>query len=430
MNVRKLAVQSLLRCEEGAFSNLVQKKALSENELTELDRSFYTALFLGTLSRQITIDMILEPFLKKGVSGLDPEVRGILRTGVYQLKWMDKIPAHAAIDESVKLCRSFRKASASGLVNAVLRKVAAEDPENVMHSGDLPKDLSTRYSVHRDIVVKLLDEYGDGAVSILKASLLPGSVFVRVNTLKTSKKALVSETDLFEPTDIADCLKVKGSVRSISEFIEDGQVYIEGYPAQYASSVLGTSRGDRVLDLCSAPGGKTMCLAMAVGNEGSVTAVELYDHRAKLVSELADRLSVANVDVVCSDGRAYSPERRFDRVLCDVPCSGFGEMSSKPELRSKPINRAAALPELQMELLTHGASLLVSGGLLVYSTCTIFREENEEIIRKFLEANPDFEGYPISVESEHALTVSEYERKFLPSDELPDGFYIALLRKL
>ena len=430
MNVRKLAVQSLLRCEEGAFSNLIQKKVLSDNELTELDRSFYTALFLGTLSRQITIDALLELFLKKGVSGLDPEVRAILRTGAYQLKWMDKVPAHAAIDESVKLCRSFRKTSASGLVNAVLRKVAETDPEMVMHSGNQYQDLSTRYSVHRDIVIRLLEEYKDTAETILKASLLPGDVYVRVNTCKTSEEILLSETDLFEPTDIADCLKVKGSVRSISELIDDGQVYVEGYPAQFAAAVLGTKKGERVLDLCSAPGGKTMCLAMAAGIEGNVAAVELYDHRSKLVSELADNLAITNIDVITSDGREYFPEDRFNRVLCDVPCSGYGEMSSKPELRNKSLAKASLLPDLQRDLLKHGASLLVSGGFLVYSTCTIFKDENEEIIRRFLESSPDFEGYPISIESEYAVAISEYERKFLPSDKLPEGFYIALLRKL
>ena len=430
MNVRKLAVQSLLRCEEGAFSNLVQKKVLSENELTELDRSFYTALFLGTLSRQLTIDTLLGPFLKKGISGVDPEIRAILRSGVYQLKWMDKVPVHAAIDESVKLCRSFRKVSASGLVNAVLRKVADIDPETVMHTGDISHDLSVRYSVHPDIVNKLLDEYNDAAESVLRASLLPGSVFVRVNTSKTSERKLLTENDLFEPTDLANCLKVKGSVRSISEFVSDGRVYVEGYPAQYAASVLGTDKGDKVLDLCSAPGGKTMCLAMAAGEEGNVTAVELYDHRAKLVSELADHLAIENVEVICSDGREYDTASRFNKVLCDVPCSGYGEMSSKPELRSKSLDRASTLPQLQMELLKHGASLLDAGGFLVYSTCTIFKAENEDIIKSFLDTNAGFEGYPISLKSKYAVAISEYERKFLPSEQLPEGFYIALLRKL
>ena len=173
MNVRKLAVQSLLRCEEGAYSNLVQNKVLSDFELTELDRSFYTALFLGSLSREITIDAILDPHLKKGVSGLDPEIRAILRSGVYQIKWMDRVPDHAAIDESVKLCRAFRKTSASGLVNAVLRKIADSDIGQIFNTGDDIRQLSIRYSVHPDIAAKLVAEYGDEADDILKASLHP-----------------------------------------------------------------------------------------------------------------------------------------------------------------------------------------------------------------------------------------------------------------
>ncbi|MBR0342131.1 MAG: 16S rRNA (cytosine(967)-C(5))-methyltransferase RsmB [Oscillospiraceae bacterium] len=430
MNVRKLAVQSLLRCEEGAYSNLVQKKVLSEYELTELDRSFYTALFLGTLSREITIDALLDPFLKKGVSGLDPEVRAILRAGVYQIKWMDRVPVHAAIDESVKLCRTFRKASASGLVNAVLRKVADCDIEQVLNSGGEISSISNRYSVDPGIAEKMLVEYGDAAEGMLKASLLPGEVYVRVNTGKTSEDELLSGADLFEQTDVLNCLKVKGSVRSISELIYEGKVYIEGYPAQYAASVLGVEKGDDVLDLCSAPGGKTMCMAMSALPGGSVTAVELYSHRAELVTELSEALDVSNVSVVCEDGRIFHSDMKFDKVLCDVPCSGYGEMASKPELRTKAPESGSELPALQMELLENGASLLRSGGSLVYSTCTVFREENEDVVKRFLEKHTDFKGKPISAKSEYAIKISDHETKFLPSENLPEGFYVALLTKL
>ena len=430
MNVRKLAVQSLLRCEEGAFSNLVQKKVLSENDLTELDRSFYTALFLGTLSRQITIDALLEPYLKKGVSSLDPEIRAILRAGAYQIKWMDKVPARAAINESVELCRTFKKTSASGLVNAVLRKVTDSNLDSIVDTTDPVKKLSAQYSVDEGIVVKLFNEYGNQTENILRASLIPGDVYVRVNTVKTSSEELLEAENLFESTDLSNCLKVKGSVRSISKLLDDGKVYVEGYPAQFAASVLNVCAGDSVLDLCSAPGGKTMCLAMAAESKGSVTAVELYKHRSKLVSELASRLNIPNVETVCADGRTFSSENKFDKVMCDVPCSGYGEMSSKPELRCKSPTDTDELPALQMQLLENGASMLKTGGLLVYSTCTIFREENEGIVHDFLTKHHEFKGFQVSLRSRHAVELTEYEMKFLPSEELPEGFYVALLTKI
>ena len=173
-----------------------------------------------------------------------------------------------------------------------------------------------------------------------------------------------------------------------------------------------------------------MCLAMAAGESGSVTAVEIYEHRAELVKELAERLDIRNVDVVCEDGRAFASDALYDRVLCDVPCSGYGEISSKPEMRSKDPFDTDGLPELQMQLLENGAGMLKSGGLLVYSTCTVFREENEDTVNRFLETHPDFKGYPISAESDHVTEISPYERKFLPCEGLHEGFYVALLTKI
>ena len=420
-----------MRCEEGGYSNLVQKKVLSDNDLTDRDRSFYTALFLGTLSRRITLDAMLSPFLKKGIESLDPEVRNILRCGVYQIFWMDKVPTRAAISESVDLCRIFRKSSAAGMVNAVLRKVSGSDRNAILGISDEVERLSLMYSVHPVLVRKLLEEYGEKTEEILSSTFLPDPIYVRINTKKTSVKELLSHAgERFSETDLKNCLKLNGGIRLIEDHLNKGEVYVEGYPAQWAAAILDVHEGQRVLDLCSAPGGKTMCLAMATGDKGSVTAVELHANRSKLVKELADRLCIANIDVVCADGTVFQEEEGFERVLCDVPCSGYGELSSKPELRYKDPNGAGSLTELQQRLLENGASLMKKGGKLVYSTCTILKEENEDIVRKFLLTHEDFEGCPIDLEGIPAEKISEHERKFLPCPELPEGFYVASLRKV
>ena len=431
MNVRKLTVQSLMRCEEGAYSNLVQKKVLSEGEWTDRDRSFYTALFLGTLSRQISIDALLDPFLRKGTAGLDPEIRNILRTGVYQIFWMDKVPVRAAISESVELCRTFKKRSASGMVNAVLRRVSDVDRDAVLSEGDGAHRLSHLYSVHPTLAEKLLEEYREKAEDILRATLMPEDIFVRVNTFRTDADQLIqSAPGVFSGTDIRNCLKVKGSIRDIRSHIENGEVYVEGYPAQWAAAALDVRQGQKVLDLCSAPGGKTMCLAMAAGRDGAVTAVELYEHRANLVRDLAGRLNAPNVDVVCCDGTGFHTAEGYDRVLCDVPCSGYGELASKPEMRAKEYRKDGTLPQLQYRLLENGASLLKEGGKLVYSTCTLLKEENEEVVCAFLKNHPEFERCPVqSADLPDGVDFGS-ERKFIPEQSLPEGFYVACMRKI
>lgn len=420
----------MLRCENGAFSHLVMKDVLGSPDLDERDRAFFTVLFLGTLSRQISIDRILNCFLKKGVAALDPEVRAILRLGTYQLQWMDGVPQYAAISEAVNLCRKFRKSSASKLVNAVLRRASECSLEGLTEKETGARRLSDLFSVHPRLAELLISEYGDRAEQILGATFGGGDVFLRVNTRMNSQEELMEQIVSAESTSLPDCLKISGSVASVSGILETGAATIEGFPAQVAAACVGARSGETVLDLCSAPGGKTVCLAQEVGETGKVVAVEFYPHRAALVTELAERLRLPNVEVVCCDGREYGSDRLFDRVLCDVPCSGYGEMASKPELRAKDPEASGDLPRLQTELLCHAAGLLKKGGTLVYSTCTLLRRENEEIVRGFLSEHPDFEGAPIALEDVGAEPVSSCEWKFVPSAGQPDGFYIASLRKL
>ncbi len=431
-SVRKLTVSALLRCEEGAFSNLVMKDVLQERAISDRDRDFFTALFLGTLSRQVTIDWILGHFLKKGVSGLDPEVRAILRLGTFQLHWMGGVPAYAAISESVSLCKDYRKTSASKLVNAVLRKADSFKLEEISSVSDPVQRLSVRGSVSYRLAELLLKEYGNHAQEMLEVTFLPGDTFLRVNTLRISDEGLIGklgEQRAFK-TCLPHCIRFAGSVSMLSEVLDSGLCSIEGLPAQTAVAAVGAEDGEEILDLCSAPGGKTACLAQIVGPKGKVDAVELYEHRARLVSILAGRLGIGNIEVFCCDGREFNPGKLYDRVLCDVPCSGYGELASKPELRFKNPDLSRDLPELQYQLLSHGAELVKKGGVLTYSTCTVLARENSEVVDRFLMEHPNFAGISVSLPAIPAERLSDYEIRFLPTESLQEGFYIATLQKV
>lgn len=431
-NVRKLVVSALLRCEEGAFSNLVMKDVLKGMSLSDRDRDFFTALFLGTLSRQITADWILDHFLKKGVSGLDREVRAILRVGTFQLHWMSGVPVYAAINESVSLCKDFRKASASKLVNAVLRKTASFNMGEIDTIADPVQRLAVHSSVSCQLAGMLLEEYGERAREMLECTFLPGDTFLRVNPLRISDEGLIEKLgrQRASETGLPHCIRFIGSVSQLTDVLDAGLCSIESLPAQTAAAVVGAAVGEEVLDLCSAPGGKTVCLAQAVGPDGKVDAVELYEHRARLVTLLAERLGIGNIEVFCCDGREFNPERLYDRVLCDVPCSGYGELASKPELRNKNPDLSSDLPDLQYQLLSHGAELVKKGGLLTYSTCTILDRENSAVVRRFLNEHPDFAGMETFLPEIPVERLSDYEIRFLPTRDLQEGFYIASLQKI
>ncbi len=416
---RKAAVRCLLRVEEGAWSNLVLSRELAAIE-DPREAAFCTALVTGTLSRLLPIDHLLRPFLKKDLSALDPEVRAILRMGVWQLYWADSVPARAAVNESAELCRAFRKGSAAGLVNAVLRKLADRP---------LPEfdDPSVRYSVCPGLLEALQRDFPQGWENILRGMEKPSPVFLRVNKLRwTDEQALEAleraGTEAV-PAGIPGCLEVREGFRNCLSLIRKGDVRPQSRAAQFAAGALGARPGERVLDMCAAPGGKTMCIAQDMEDRGSLTALDVYGGRLRLVRELAQREGVSILETAEADASAYRSGEPFDRILCDVPCSGYGEICSKPELRYKDPRESAGLPELQLAILENAASLLKKGGTLVYSTCTVLKKENEEVVSRFLERHGEFRRSPM----EGIPGGGDF--LLLPGEESAEGFYAAKLTK-
>ncbi|MBQ4094408.1 MAG: 16S rRNA (cytosine(967)-C(5))-methyltransferase RsmB, partial [Oscillospiraceae bacterium] len=373
---RKLAAECLLRCEAGGYSNLVLRQMLGKSELPRRDRAFCTALVLGTLSRVRTLDALLQPYLKKPVARLDGEVRVLLRMGAYQLKYMRGVPQHAAVNESVQLCRALKKSSAAGMVNAVLRRTAEADAEAVLAAiKDPVQRLAVSCSVEDALAAQFLSLYGERAEAVLQSFFAPAAIYARCNTLKCSEDALCAALQganiTAEQTALPGCLRLAEGFSGACAPLADGRMRIQSLPAQLAAFAVGARAGERVLDLCSAPGGKTLCLAQDMENRGHITACELHEHRLKLVLQQAALEGVDIITGVCGDAAQFQSDTLFDRVLCDVPCSGYGELASKPELRYRPPSFSAELPALQYAILENGARLLKAGGTLVYSTCTL-----------------------------------------------------------
>lgn len=416
---RTAAYRALMRVEgEDAYSNIALRAELRRANLNERDRAFCSALVYGTLERSVTLDAVLARFLKAPVS--DREVRVILRMGAYQLLYQ-QIPPRAAVDESVQLCRLARKKSACGLCNAVLRAVArAGLPEN------LPEH--TALGVTRGFYDRLVHVHGKEAASaFLKDALCPPPLFVRVHTGRIGTDELIArlaeEGVSAEKTVLPDALVLAGTgdMEGLSAFRE-GLFHVQDLSSQLCALALDAHADMRVLDTCAAPGGKTFTIAQTMEGRGRVVACDIHPHKIRLIEDGAKRLGLDCVSPMLNDAGKYNGDLAdFDRVLCDVPCSALGGLRRRPELR---VHSVPQLAEMQYKLLETSSQYLKEGGILVYSTCTVFPEENDQVVERFLKEHPDFTG------ASTELLGNAWKKTFLPGAEWPgDGFFVARLTR-
>ncbi|MGN0570796.1 MAG: 16S rRNA (cytosine(967)-C(5))-methyltransferase RsmB [Candidatus Fimenecus sp.] len=422
MNDRQTAFRVLNRIEKNkAYSNLALDAELRLNQENTVSSAFVTALVYGVLERKITLDYILSSFLKQPIKKLRPEVLTALRLGAYQLEFMDKVPVSAAVNESVKLVKSNGCAYAAGLVNSVLRKVADTEfayPEK----SDMLQYLSIRYSCPTALVQHYIDDYGtENAAGILATSIGPVPTVLRVNTLKTNtdslKSALAAEGIAAENGMIENTLvlTVSGAIEQ-SQAYQDGLFHVQDTASALCVQALDVRPGQTVIDVCAAPGGKTFTVAEQMENQGKVLAFDLYPQRVQLIENGAARLGISIVDAAVQDASMYLPslQKTADRVLCDVPCSGLGTIRRKPEIRYKDMAFIDNLTLLQYNILVNASKYVKEGGVLVYSTCTLNRAENDAVCDRFLQENPDFEALD-------AYTT------LLPHKDGTDGFFFARL---
>ncbi len=426
-SARYLAVQLLGRTEEdGGYSNILLDKALSDAQLTPADKKLCTQLYYGVTERRLTLDHILRTYSKKPPEKLDAVIRNILYLGLYQLAFCDKIPDRAAVNESVALTKQCKKASASGFVNAILRSFLRDNKEIKPASGKW-KQMEVNYSIPAKLCKTVVEERGDAfAEAFFADSLRTPPTTIRLNPLRCTAKAL--EEEGFSPVPmerLAGAYTISASDVRKSKAFQKGLFHVQDLSSQLCCAILNPQPEETILDMCAAPGGKSFTIAERMENRGRVLAFDLHEHRVKLIADGAERLGLSCIEAKMGNASVFDPDLpQADRILCDVPCSGFGVIRRKPEIKYKPIAEFADLPEMQYSILENAAKYLKKGGTLVYSTCTILKRENEEIVRRFLDAHPEFEPVPLT-----EFGFDEGCATFSVLYDNCDGFFAARLRR-
>ncbi len=437
-DVRKIVKKALLRIDEGGYSNLVWDNILTTSQLEVRDASFGSALFYGVLEREITLDYIIGKFSKLPPSKISKEVRTVLRMGIYQMLFMDKVPESAAVDQSVKLIKNSSQSKASGFVNGLLRSVARAG-ENVLDLSKLKNidKLSVEYSVPKELATHLVNNYGiENTIGILSHSFGRPTLNVRVNTLKTNsddlKSALCEQGAKVEKSSVCkDYLEISGlgSLEKCQQFI-DGFFHVQDTASGLCCEALNPEKGERVLDLCAAPGGKSFTMAEMMKNEGELLSLDLYDHKIKLINDGASRLGINIIKAQINDAQINNPELgTFNKVLFDLPCSGLGIIRRKPEIRYKNVANLDIFPDLQYSILCQNVDRMESGAVAVYSTCTLNPFENQKTVERFLNEHKSFEPVEILPDLKRVMNEPNNMITLMPHVHGTDGFFISAFKK-
>ncbi|MDQ8091198.1 MULTISPECIES: 16S rRNA (cytosine(967)-C(5))-methyltransferase RsmB [Bacillus] len=442
INVRELALEALEKLEQNqAYSNLLLTSVIKTNTLSDQDRGLLTELVYGTLQNKIALDYILKPFIRKP-NKVKPWVIQLLRLSAYQMEYLEKIPDRAAIHEAVEIAKKRGHKGIASFVNGILRSLQREGAPSFAEIEDPILRLSTETSHPEWLVKEWVEAYGfEAAEKICRIHLVPPKQTLRVNHIKADREKLLDKMENAgleaEAGDLSpDAIKLlKGSIAN-TEFFQNGQVSIQDESSMLVARALDPKPGETVLDACAAPGGKSAHIAELMENEGSLTSLDLHRHKVKLIKEGAERLGLTIIDAQTMDARkagdAFGAER-FDRVLVDAPCSGFGVIRRKPDMKyTKTPDDSRRLSEIQLGILREIAPLVKKGGTLVYSTCTMDRTENDEVMHAFIQEHPEFEP-DLSLEKrlpEKARPfVQDGSLQILPHYFGTDGFFISSMRK-
>ena len=434
-SARQTAYEILLKIEkEGAFSNLATDSALASSSLPQKDRALVSAIIYGTVERKLTVDYQLERHLTKPLGKLKKNVHTLLRMGAYQILFLDRIPNPAAVNETVKAAHDNNMGYAAGMINAVLRKIAASGLILPDENDDKLKYLSVKYSCPISLISMWIKAYGEeNTRELLKFSLESSPVTLRVNTLKITPEELISaleseNTQSVRVPESKNALYITGLGKNIERLssYEKGYFHVQDLASQYCAEALGAEKGDRVIDICAAPGGKSFTIAENMQNDGDILACDIYPSRTKLIDDGAKRLGITCITTCVADGGKYYPNvKKADRVLCDVPCSGLGVIRHKPEIKYKPLDDFKGLPEIQYGILSNAAAYVKNGGRLVYSTCTLNKKENDKVCDRFLAEHPEFKSIrPLDIDA-----FGDRYYTLMPHRNNCDGFFIAVFSK-
>ena len=441
-DVRKIAFNTIYRVlHDEAYSALALSSAIKDNNLSKLDASFLSHLVYGVIERKILLDYIISQYSKIKPKKIENKTLIILEMGVFQLLFMDKVPSSAAVNESVKLSKKVGAYKSSGFINAVLRNLVRNDLKyNLPSKKDALKFLSVKYSCPEFLVEKWLKQYGEkNTIAVLEGLADRPPLTIRVNTLKTTKEDLKNSlekegVEVSEVDFLSNALNVDntGSIEALTSF-KNGEFYVQDSASQLCCEMLDAKEGMTVCDVCSAPGGKSLYTAIKMNNSGRVYSYDLFEHKIKLIKDSAKRLSVDIIEAKVRDAQSNEISLpKCDRLICDVPCSGFGIIRRKPEIRYKKATIVDNLPQLQYSILCTNAESLSIDGMLVYSTCTLCDEENASVVDRFLREHPDFVPQPLELPSGFKRFIDEPEHMLtlLPCKGMTDGFFIAKFRKV
>ena len=433
MSARETALNALIACrKEAAWSNGILKEYIARDRLDRRDAALCARLCYGVLQNRGLLDHYLKQLLTGKLKDLHPAVRDILHLGLYQIYFLDKIPQSAAVNESVDLAKKYCKKQrfAPGLVNGVLRNA-------VRTFGTLkaPATLEDKYS-HPKALVQLLGSYvgKDRLESMLMANNAIPQMVVQVNTLQITASALAEKlkeenVDAQPHEWLPDCLVLSGTgdLEKLNSF-QKGDFYVQDGAAKLSVLCAEIPAGAKVLDCCAAPGGKSFAAAMQGAD--SITSCDVHAHKIDLIRSGSQRLNLKNIEAMQQDATVFNPhwQGKMDVVIADVPCSGYGIIRKKPDIRYKDPATMRELPQLQLQILKNQARYVKPGGVLLYSTCTLVWEENEGNVKRFLAENDDFYLEKLSLPSVFPANTTGMLR-LIPGEYDTDGFFIARLRR-
>ncbi len=438
-DARLAALTFLEKCRRAdAWSDAVLGSVMDSAGLDGRDRGLCTAICYGVMQNRILLDNAVAAYSSVKVNKLEPKVLDILRISAYQLLFMDRIPASAAVNEGVKLTKKLGYSRAGGLVNAVLRKISVNRISLLEPKAESETErLSVKYSHPLKLVEYFISLIGyEETEALLACHNGEVPISIQTNTIRTDRENLLSmfrEEGLMAEAHpyLAGCILLRdsGAVAALPGY-NDGLFYVQDCAAFMSVLAAEPKAGDRILDVCSAPGGKSFAAAVLSEGQAAITSCDIHDNKLKRIRDSAERLGISKLNTRCADGRVFIPEfeNAFDLVISDVPCSGLGVIRKKPDIRYKDASQFDALPRIQLDILNNASRYVAPGGALLYSTCTIRYEENEGVVESFLSNNSAFvpEGFSLP-------GLGSIDRGMLqlwPHRHGTDGFFIAKLRRI
>lgn len=448
---RKLALEILYKIDkEGAYSNIVLNEMLNKNKnnLNKKDIGLISEIVYGVTTWKLTLDEIIKNHSSVKIKKISPWILNILRMSIYQIVFLDKIPKSAAVNEGVNLAKRYGNKGSIGFTNAVLRKIDKKDYEDLFEIKDKKEMISKTTSMPIWIIEEFIKEglTYEQIKEICRNSNKRPNISIRVNKLKTTKESLIEKLkakniDVTEKSELDDfiILNKAKDIENMEEF-KQGLFTVQDEAAGLTALILNPKENEEVLDACSSPGGKTTYMAEIMKNKGEIEALDIHEHRTKLVEEAANRLGINIIKVHLQDATKFNKEyeEKFDKILLDVPCLGIGVLKRKPDIKwQRKVEDIKKITKIQTEILNTCSSYLKKGGELVYSTCSIFKSENQDIINKFVEENENFKIQEIIL-PKHAEDIKNYfekfiiDRKFLQvyQNQKTDGFFICKLLRV